>query len=140
MHWQDREAWIYSKETYTRYPFQGSLYGLPPQVIKECIVGAIEARYGGLKQEPAKAADCTAKAASSNGNGAAANHRAYGNGQAKHFCFVVCCGDGVLESTARLIAAKGNGHASGNGHAGNAAPQNFEEFIYKVWGAGIAKH
>ena len=49
VHWQDREAWIYSKNVYTRYPFQGSLYGLPPDVIKECIVGAIEARFGSLK-------------------------------------------------------------------------------------------
>ncbi len=39
VHWQDREAWIYSKSVYTRYPFQGALYGLPPDVIKECIVG-----------------------------------------------------------------------------------------------------
>ena len=46
IHWQDREAWIYSKNVYTRYPFQGSLYGLPPDVIKECMVGAIEARNG----------------------------------------------------------------------------------------------
>src|SRR5262249_8592261 len=35
VHWQDREAWIYSKKVFTRYPFQGSLYGLPPSVIKE---------------------------------------------------------------------------------------------------------
>jgi protoporphyrinogen oxidase/glycosyltransferase involved in cell wall biosynthesis len=44
--WQDREAWIYSHDTYTRYPFQGALYGLPPPVMKECLMGAIEARYG----------------------------------------------------------------------------------------------
>ena len=49
VHWQDREAWIYSKNVYTRYPFQGALYGLPSDVIKECIVGAIEARFGALK-------------------------------------------------------------------------------------------
>ena len=49
VHWQDREAWIYSKDVYTRYPFQGALYGLPPDVIKECIVGAIEARFGSLQ-------------------------------------------------------------------------------------------
>src|SRR5215216_1183668 len=48
VHWQDREAWIYSKQVYTRYPFQGALYGLPPAVIKECIVGAIEARFGSI--------------------------------------------------------------------------------------------
>ena len=49
VHWQNREAWIFSKGVYTRYPFQGALYGLPAQVIGECIVGAIEARYGALK-------------------------------------------------------------------------------------------
>jgi UDP-galactopyranose mutase len=70
IHWQDREAWIFSKNVYTRYPFQGALYGLPPAVIKECIMGAIESRYV---------------------------------------------------------------HPTGE-------PRNFEEFIYKVWGAGIAKH
>ena len=76
VHWQEREAWIYSKNVYTRYPFQGALYGLPPEVIKECVMGAIEARYG--------------KA-------------------------------GELASVKR-------------------EPRNFEEFIYQVWGSGIAKH
>jgi UDP-galactopyranose mutase len=46
VHWQNREAWVYSKNVYTRYPFQGALYGLPPKVITECVMGAIEARYG----------------------------------------------------------------------------------------------
>ncbi|MDE1186212.1 MAG: NAD(P)-binding protein [Pantoea sp.] len=45
-HWQVREAWVYSHEVYTRYPFQSALFGLPPKVISECILGAIEARYG----------------------------------------------------------------------------------------------
>src|SRR5215217_9296203 len=58
VHWQDREAWIYSKQVYTRYPFQGALYGLPPDVIKECIVGAIEARFGSLQARNA-ATDAT---------------------------------------------------------------------------------
>src|SRR5258707_2906926 len=69
VHWQDREAWIYSKNVYTRYPFQGALYGLPPDVIKECIVGAIESRYGALK----------APKPSANGNN---NGHAAGNGEA----------------------------------------------------------
>ena len=30
VHWQDREAWIYSQNVYTRYPFQGSSTGCPP--------------------------------------------------------------------------------------------------------------
>lgn len=77
LHWQNREAWIYSKEVYTRYPFQGSLYGLPADVLKECMVGAIEARFGPLKGNVAKIAE---------------------------------------------------------------APANFKEFIYQVWGSGIAKH
>lgn len=80
VHWQNREAWIYSKRTYTRYPFQGALHGLPPDVLKECLVGALEARFGALS------------------------------------------GKGDLQP------------------GGIEAPRNFEEFIHKVWGAGIAKH
>jgi protoporphyrinogen oxidase len=52
LHWQNREAWVYSKDVYTRYPFQGALYGLPPKVITECIMGAIEARYGNADAAP----------------------------------------------------------------------------------------
>ncbi len=89
MHWQNREAWIYSKAVYTRYPFQGALHGLPPEVLKECLVGAIEARFGPLKKD---------------GAGATASPVA-----------------GVIAKPAQ-------------------PPRNFEEFIYKVWGAGVAKH
>ena len=45
VHWQDREAWVYSKDVYTRYPFQASTYGLPADVVKECILGAVKAYY-----------------------------------------------------------------------------------------------
>jgi protoporphyrinogen oxidase/glycosyltransferase involved in cell wall biosynthesis len=58
LHWQNREAWIYSKNVYTRYPFQGALYGLPPKVITECVMGAIEARYGNAE---AAAPGCAVK-------------------------------------------------------------------------------
>ncbi|HVK94854.1 MAG TPA: FAD-dependent oxidoreductase [Noviherbaspirillum sp.] len=100
VHWQNREAWVYSKNVYTRYPFQGALYGLPPEVIKECIMGAIEARFGSA----GKAAPATAKAND-------------------------CCGDGGVSLPASKVAS-----------LGKAGPANFEEFIYQVWGAGIAKH
>jgi UDP-galactopyranose mutase len=110
VHWQDREAWIYSKNVYTRYPFQGALYGLPPDVIKECIIGAIEARYGSLKPKV-------------NGH---ANGKA--NGVCKPGDVKDCCADGLLEASAPLVEASAQ------------PPKNFEEFIYKVWGAGIAKH
>ncbi|MGZ8288513.1 MAG: NAD(P)-binding protein [Telluria sp.] len=109
VHWQNREAWVYSKNVFTRYPFQGALYGLPPAVIKECIVGAMEARFGDLNavpgQAPGPAVDdkCDTKAVED------------------------CCGDGTVE-----IA---QGSAGKRGEV-----KNFEQFIYKVWGAGIAKH
>ena len=72
IHWQNREAWIFSKGVYTRYPFQGSLYGLPSDVINDCLVGAFEAQ---------------------------------------------------ADSAGRT-----------------SPPRNFEEFIFRVWGAGIARH
>jgi len=56
LHWQNREAWIYSQNTYTRYPFQSALYGLPAPIIKECILGAVEAQYNAASRlQPANA-------------------------------------------------------------------------------------
>jgi UDP-galactopyranose mutase len=103
LHWQDREAWIYSKQVYTRYPFQGALYGLPPKVISECIVGAVEARFGSIGADGA--APCAVKPLED------------------------CCADGSAElaNTASIAPRR---RESGN----------FEEFIYQVWGKGIARH
>jgi protoporphyrinogen oxidase len=39
-----RRASIYSKSVFTPYPFQANLYGLPKEVIKECVVGFVEAK------------------------------------------------------------------------------------------------
>ncbi|GIW53767.1 MAG: hypothetical protein KatS3mg082_0171 [Nitrospiraceae bacterium] len=36
-----RRAYIYSHGTYTEYPFQVNTYGLPPEVIRECLLGFI---------------------------------------------------------------------------------------------------
>lgn len=120
IHWQNREAWIFSKGVFTRYPFQGALYGLPPDVIKECLIGAIEARYGSIKS--------AAQPGGANGgdqiNGA--------HGDVKDAAIADCCADGAVE------IAHGNGGA-GVGRPG-AEPRNFEQFIYRVWGAGIARH
>ena len=44
MHFQPREAWVYSQDTYTPYPFQANTYGLPIEVVKECVLGLIEAQ------------------------------------------------------------------------------------------------
>jgi UDP-galactopyranose mutase len=168
LHWQNREAWIFSKGVYTRYPFQGALYGLPPKVIKECIVGAIEARFGSLKTKTdenarklhggngaltgtsamnGQANGHAARNGHVNGNGTVnGNGHLNGNGHSNGHAASVsanacptngpvkdCCGDGVAESTVKLVERKATQHDSGE-------PQNFEEFIYKVWGAGIAKH
>lgn len=158
LHWQNREAWIYSKEVYTRYPFQGALYGLPPAVIKECITGAIEARFGSLKKTKADdhskkhGGSLTGTAALNNGthtnghsNGSNGHAAASGAACASTNGVKDCCGDGVAEAAVKLADRRElmNGHANGhaaNGSAASDEPRNFEEFIYKVWGAGIAKH
>ena len=101
VHWQEREAWIYSNGVYTRYPFQGALHGLPPDVLRECLVGAIEARFGALAQGgeehdlPAHVADCCADA---------------------------------------------TGIVSRESLSGREDSRNFEEFIYRTWGSGVARH
>jgi len=35
----ERSSWIYSHRTYTRYPFQANTYGLPREVVAECVAG-----------------------------------------------------------------------------------------------------
>lgn len=140
VHWQDREAWIFSKGVYTRYPFQGCLYGLPPEVITECIVGAIEARYGSLSNAAGSSPG------GSNGHAPAEHHRdhhgklngqSHGNGaqltkrdgragtlrDRDAACQLGdvkdCCGDGVMEAEVPLTepARHGNGTLHSNGHA-----------------------
>jgi UDP-galactopyranose mutase len=91
-------------------------------VIRECIVGAIEARFGSLQPrnettDPKGADDYT--------------------GPERR---------GMFEP---LLKAKGAGSGRTLLYAGTerrrpilhkGPPRNFEEFIYKVWGAGIARH
>ncbi|MBA2626509.1 MAG: NAD(P)-binding protein [Gemmatimonadales bacterium] len=131
VHWQDREAWIYSKQVYTRYPFQGALYGLPPQVIKECIVGAIESRFGPLNGnkpivEPPVGANLDYTGPERRGMFEPIVH---GSGDA----------NGKGKPSARdKRTYSGVERRQPATHKG--APRNFEEFIYKVWGAGIARH
>jgi protoporphyrinogen oxidase len=72
----ERNSWIYSKNVFTRYPFQNNTFGLPEDIIKECITGFVEAKYG------------------SNGNNQTSNdaqtfedwiNKNFGSGIAKHF-------------------------------------------------------
>src|SRR5262249_39804530 len=99
VHWQDREAWIYSKNVYTRYPFQGSLYGLPAEVIRECIIGAIEARFGVLKPPRAASGNGHANGGANGSNGA---NGANGKACAKEEAISDCCADGIMESAVKL--------------------------------------
>jgi protoporphyrinogen oxidase len=41
-----RVARIYSRGTYTRYPYQVNTFGLPPEVVSECVLGFVEAQVG----------------------------------------------------------------------------------------------
>jgi UDP-galactopyranose mutase len=85
-HEQQRESWVYLYDAYQRYPFQGNLYGLPPEVIKECLLGVIEA----TRRSHAHGAD---KSGNGNGNGHAAappnflewSRRTFGEGITNHF-------------------------------------------------------
>lgn len=110
LHWQMREAWVYSEGVHTRYPFQASLFGLPPEVIKECILGAIEARYGAT-QKSGVAAVSGPKLAEASAQ------------------FRDCCADGAVPDGEACRAANES-----------EGEENFERFILKTWGRGIAKY
>ncbi len=84
----ERRAWIYSNNTYTRYPYQANLYGLPKKVIEECLKGVVEAQ---LQASP----DIRSPSPSGRGLGGEAKPeslrswvlRTFGKGFAKHFFF-----------------------------------------------------
>jgi len=44
-HEQVRSSWVCLKNVFTYYPFQANTYGLPVEVVKECVLGLIEATY-----------------------------------------------------------------------------------------------
>ena len=44
-HSHERLAAIYSKSTTTPYPFQANTHGLPPEVIRDCVVGFVESMH-----------------------------------------------------------------------------------------------
>jgi hypothetical protein len=47
-----RRARIFSHGVLTRYPYQANLHGLPPEVIKECLLGVVEAKLGHATRRP----------------------------------------------------------------------------------------
>ena len=67
----ERLAAIYSKSVTTPYPFQANTYGLPPEVVKECVMGFVESMQQHAGGAPANFHDWTL--------------RTFGSGIAKHF-------------------------------------------------------
>jgi protoporphyrinogen oxidase len=49
----ERKARIFSHGATTLYPFQANLFGLPPEVVKECLLGVIEAKLATSTATPA---------------------------------------------------------------------------------------
>jgi protoporphyrinogen oxidase len=47
-----RDSWVYSKGVYTRYPFQSHFFGLPKDVVFECLMGLIQAQARKNKRYP----------------------------------------------------------------------------------------
>jgi protoporphyrinogen oxidase len=68
-----RRARIYSKGVFTLYPFQANTYGLPKEVIAECLTGIIRARYEEKLPEPKNYKEWIRKE--------------FGEGISKHFMF-----------------------------------------------------
>jgi protoporphyrinogen oxidase len=67
----ERLAAIYSKETLTPYPFQANTYGLPPEVVRDCIVGFVETLKANGNTPPTNFHDW--------------NLQTFGEGIARHF-------------------------------------------------------
>jgi protoporphyrinogen oxidase len=67
----ERLASIYSKSTTTPYPFQANTYGLPPEVIKDCVMGFVESMHVEQNGGPKNFHDWVLKT--------------FGTGIAKHF-------------------------------------------------------
>jgi protoporphyrinogen oxidase len=70
-HAHERLASIYSKSVSTPYPFQANTYGLPPEVVKECVMGFVESMQEHPGGAPSNFHDWTL--------------RTFGTGIAKHF-------------------------------------------------------
>lgn len=49
----ERRAFVYSHGTYVPFPFQANLHGLPPEVVRECVVGFVEALLAPERPEDA---------------------------------------------------------------------------------------
>lgn len=68
---QPRSAWVYSHDTFIPYPFQANLYGLPTEVVTECLMGLVSAASHANQHPPANIKEWI--------------DQSFGEGIAKHF-------------------------------------------------------
>jgi protoporphyrinogen oxidase len=68
-----RRARIYSRGVFTHYPFQANTFGLPKEIVAECLVGLVRARYEERLPPPKSYAEWIRKE--------------FGEGISKHFMF-----------------------------------------------------
>jgi len=68
-----RNSWIYSHGVYTRYPFQSHFFGLPPEVVSECLLGMFAAHKKTNRYQPKNFAQWVMTR--------------FGRGVARHFMF-----------------------------------------------------
>lgn len=68
-----RNSWVYAFNTYIPYPFQANLFGLPPKIIKDCLLGFIQVTNN----------NCYDK--KQNNNFRDWIYRTFGSGVARHF-------------------------------------------------------
>lgn len=68
-----RRARVYSKGTFTLYPFQANTFGLPKEVVAECLIGLVRARQEEALPEPKNYEEWIRKE--------------FGEGISKHFMF-----------------------------------------------------
>jgi UDP-galactopyranose mutase len=93
-------------------------------VLKDCLVGAIEARFGPINDEGASTPTLSLTVSFQNSSSSVC----------KADSITDCCADGSVQES----AAEAPLSARSLSPPGRA--QNFEQFIYSVWGSGVAKH
>ena len=49
-----RKSYVFSHDTYTEYPFQVNTHGLPPEVVRECLLGFIATLSDPASKPPAE--------------------------------------------------------------------------------------
>ncbi|MBA2484916.1 MAG: FAD-dependent oxidoreductase [Nitrospira sp.] len=49
-----RKSYVFSHDTYTEYPFQVNTHGLPPEVVRECLLGFIATLSDSSSKSPAE--------------------------------------------------------------------------------------